>query len=74
MAKDNLDYTTKIHHHENDEILITLQDYQDEPTITLEIDDGSKSRICMTLSEMKNAVKVFEDYNKARAILINEGE
>lgn len=72
MHKDSLDLTTAIPHHEYDETQITIQDYQDEPTMTFEVNDGSKHRTTLTYDELHAAVQIFDDYREARKLLIKD--
>jgi len=71
MTKPNLDFTAEIPHHEYDQVKITIQDYSsDGVTMRLQVDDGMKHSVTLTLEELENAVAIFKRYNDARDHLL----
>lgn len=71
--KMSLEFSSVINHHEHECVKIFIQDYQlDGPIMTLEVNDGSNYRTSLNLSEMKEALSIFEKYIAARKSIVGE--
>jgi len=81
MKKECLEYSCEMPHHENEEMALRLEYSQHHEDIIIDMeldnglaDNGKKSRITLTASELREVIFIANKYAAACGILeINEG-